>query len=235
MAAREKLKPCGAKTHSGTKCQKPAGWGTDHVGSGRCKLHGGVVGKKHGPPKGSQNALKHGIYSRLFKSEDLDAAKAMQGTVETELAIARLQLVRLIEHQDQLENVPVIEQIEEKTIAVPNESADDVKDRRAKDAAACGEFYDPDDDDDVPDADAGSIETAPLERKRIFKRRDFQTEFTRLTALIARLEAQIVNTKVKHVELEKLSNNGGDEDGTEKLTDTQLDSEILQLAKGRTA
>lgn len=30
------------------KCTRPAGWGTDHVGSGRCKLHGGSspAGKK---------------------------------------------------------------------------------------------------------------------------------------------------------------------------------------------
>jgi hypothetical protein len=35
---------CGAKTRgSGTPCGRPAGWGTDHVGYGRCKLHGGCV------------------------------------------------------------------------------------------------------------------------------------------------------------------------------------------------
>lgn len=32
---------CGAKTRAGTPCQQVAGWGTNHVGSGRCKLHGG--------------------------------------------------------------------------------------------------------------------------------------------------------------------------------------------------
>lgn len=33
---------CGGKLHrrDGT-CTQPAGWGTDHVGHGRCKLHGG--------------------------------------------------------------------------------------------------------------------------------------------------------------------------------------------------
>ncbi len=34
-------KTCGAKTRAGTPCRHPAGWGTDHVGEGRCKLHGG--------------------------------------------------------------------------------------------------------------------------------------------------------------------------------------------------
>ena len=33
---------CGAKKKQGPgDCQRPAGWGTDHPGSGRCKLHGG--------------------------------------------------------------------------------------------------------------------------------------------------------------------------------------------------
>lgn len=34
---------CGAtkRDGSGTTCRRPAGWGTDHPGIGRCKLHGG--------------------------------------------------------------------------------------------------------------------------------------------------------------------------------------------------
>lgn len=32
---------CGANGRSGNPCARPAGWGTDHVGIGRCKLHGG--------------------------------------------------------------------------------------------------------------------------------------------------------------------------------------------------
>lgn len=38
---------CGAKTRSGGKCGQPAGWGTHHVGEGKCKLHGG---SSHGRP-----------------------------------------------------------------------------------------------------------------------------------------------------------------------------------------
>lgn len=45
---------CAAKTRAGTPCQLPAGWGTDHAGSGRCKLHGG---KSPGRP------VKHGLYA----------------------------------------------------------------------------------------------------------------------------------------------------------------------------
>ena len=36
---------CGAKTRSGGTCKKEAGWGTDHVGHGRCRLHGGLAGR----------------------------------------------------------------------------------------------------------------------------------------------------------------------------------------------
>jgi hypothetical protein len=33
---------CGARKRQGEgTCRRPAGWGTDHVGVGRCKLHGG--------------------------------------------------------------------------------------------------------------------------------------------------------------------------------------------------
>lgn len=35
---------CGAARRSdNAPCQRPAGWGTDHVGLGRCKLHGGCT------------------------------------------------------------------------------------------------------------------------------------------------------------------------------------------------
>jgi hypothetical protein len=32
----------------GDRCRRPAGWGTSHVGFGRCKLHGGANGYRHG-------------------------------------------------------------------------------------------------------------------------------------------------------------------------------------------
>ena len=36
---------CGATRtkHGGVPCRRPAGWGTDHVGFGSCKLHGGAA------------------------------------------------------------------------------------------------------------------------------------------------------------------------------------------------
>ncbi|MFJ9903935.1 hypothetical protein ACIRVK_13690 [Streptomyces sp. NPDC101152] len=38
------LAKCGAKKRQGPGfCEKPAGWGTSHVGEGRCRLHGGAT------------------------------------------------------------------------------------------------------------------------------------------------------------------------------------------------
>lgn len=34
---------CGAKNRQGKPCTRPAGWGTDHNGVGRCKHHGGAT------------------------------------------------------------------------------------------------------------------------------------------------------------------------------------------------
>jgi hypothetical protein len=40
---------CGATNRQGNPCGKPAGWGTDHNGTGHCRLHGGASpnGRKH--------------------------------------------------------------------------------------------------------------------------------------------------------------------------------------------
>jgi hypothetical protein len=45
---------CGAKKRGGPGlCTRPAGWGTDHAGVGKCKLHGGA------------SPIKHGRYSKI--------------------------------------------------------------------------------------------------------------------------------------------------------------------------
>jgi len=51
---------CGAKTRDGTPCELPAGWGTDHVGWGRCKLHGGATPRGENSPH-----FRHGRKCRL--------------------------------------------------------------------------------------------------------------------------------------------------------------------------
>jgi uncharacterized protein YjcR len=69
----DRLKYCGARTRAGTPCKRPAGWGTDHVGDGRCKLHGG---KSTGAPpekmQNNQNAKKHGFFSKYIPKETLE-------------------------------------------------------------------------------------------------------------------------------------------------------------------
>jgi hypothetical protein len=42
------MQKCGAKTKSGKPCRHPAGFRTDHVGEGRCYLHGGRTPIKSG-------------------------------------------------------------------------------------------------------------------------------------------------------------------------------------------
>lgn len=65
MTVRLRQKPydsqyCGARKRQpsvpGETCRRPAGWGTWHPTIGRCKLHGGARG------------YKHGLYSRVVRS-----------------------------------------------------------------------------------------------------------------------------------------------------------------------
>ena len=53
---------CGAKTRSGKACASPA-----VSGKGRCRMHGGAAGS--GAPRGNQNALKHGRFTREAYAE----------------------------------------------------------------------------------------------------------------------------------------------------------------------
>ena len=64
---------CLARTRAGTECQSPA-----VNGKPRCRMHGGT---NPGPPKGNQNAWKHGARS----AKALEAARYVK-------AVARLLL-----------------------------------------------------------------------------------------------------------------------------------------------
>src|SRR5512144_2556812 len=48
---------CGARARSGAPCRSPA-----VRGKKRCRMHGGAEGS--GAPRGNQNALKHGAYTK---------------------------------------------------------------------------------------------------------------------------------------------------------------------------
>lgn len=67
---------------SGDSCSLPAGWGTEHVGEGACKLHGGNTGRGKDNPN-----YKHGAYSKFAEYDDdvLDAVDAM--TAEGDIAV----------------------------------------------------------------------------------------------------------------------------------------------------
>ena len=55
---------CGCKAkQKDWVCVQPAGAGTTHKGSGKCKFHGGA---SNGAPKKNTNAIKHGIYKTIW-------------------------------------------------------------------------------------------------------------------------------------------------------------------------
>lgn len=69
MANRPKNQ-CGARNRQGNPCGKPAGWGTAHPGTGRCRLHGGA--STGAANHGNQNARRHGVFSKFLTTEDLE-------------------------------------------------------------------------------------------------------------------------------------------------------------------
>lgn len=211
---------CGAKTRAGKPCKK-----SPVEGKKRCRLHGGL---SPGAPKGNKNGLRHGIYSRLFDDSQLDDAIAMQGDVSRELAIARLQLVNCLNHRKAQGDTPQLDEIKDETLA-DEEDEEVVKKARAKDAARCGEYYDPDEDD------YGGQESEPLKRTRVYRTRDWANEEARLITLIAKLEMQLVRQQISVVELEQKKKEaektptGGKEKDLDDMTDDELDEYALEL------
>ena len=58
---------CGAKNRNGEPCKLKAGWGTDHLGEGRCKFHGGKsTGADPEKMKKNKNSVKTGEYETLW-------------------------------------------------------------------------------------------------------------------------------------------------------------------------
>ncbi len=67
---------CGAKTRQGSACGSPA-----VSGKKRCRMHGGAAGS--GAPKGNQNALKHGAYTREMLEEHREVMQLIRESQET--------------------------------------------------------------------------------------------------------------------------------------------------------
>jgi len=85
---------CNATTRDGDPCQLPAGWGTDHVGEGRCKLHGGSTVTPTGEDNG---AFKHGLFSDHLGEEDRETIATLEeyGDAEKLDEIINWRLARL--------------------------------------------------------------------------------------------------------------------------------------------
>ena len=154
------------------------------------------------------------------------------GTVSRELAIARIQLANCLAYRKAQGDTPQLDEIKDETLA-DEEDEDVVKKARAKDAARCGEYYDPDEDD------YGGQESEPLKRTRVYRTRDWANEEARLINLIAKLEMQLVKQELSVVELaqkkreaEKLPT-GGNNRNVDDMTDDELDEYALRLLSGK--
>ena len=51
---------CERTNRRGDPCELPAGWGTDHVGTGACRFHGGSSTGPHDTSKTKMNGTTHG-------------------------------------------------------------------------------------------------------------------------------------------------------------------------------
>lgn len=67
---------CGAKTRKGSACLSPA-----VSGKKRCRMHGGAA--RSGAPKGNQNALKHGAFTRKRLEEHRELMQLIRASQET--------------------------------------------------------------------------------------------------------------------------------------------------------
>lgn len=79
------MKTCDAKTRGGSACGQKAGWGTPHVGTGRCKLHGGLSTGGSGAPAGNKRAVTTGEYETIFADCLEEDELAIYAGIETDL------------------------------------------------------------------------------------------------------------------------------------------------------
>jgi hypothetical protein len=85
---------CEAKTRSGTPCKKVAGWGTDHLGQGRCRLHGGATPIK----SGRYSKIKRDPIRKLIEGYETDPDPL---NILPEIAAARALFQDFVERYDE--------------------------------------------------------------------------------------------------------------------------------------
>ena len=92
---------CGAKTRGGKQCQQPAGWGTEHVGQGRCKLHGGKAGAPIVTGRYSIKRTELAHKAQRFVNDDAP------GDLTGELALMRALLQEYLDRYDDNSRLPL--------------------------------------------------------------------------------------------------------------------------------
>lgn len=90
-ALSEKLgyKVCGARTRELKPCPNRAGKGTDHVGEGKCKFHGGSASNL------TAKNFKHGLYSKIKTQHPQLRQKMQELSSDTDVFDLRSEILRL--------------------------------------------------------------------------------------------------------------------------------------------
>jgi hypothetical protein len=89
---------CGCK-RKGKICKSPAGFGTPHLGYGRCKNHGGLcTGPKtpEGKARSSQNNVIHGLYRQALTPKEqaiYDKVATQSVGLEDEIALWKAKII----------------------------------------------------------------------------------------------------------------------------------------------
>jgi hypothetical protein len=80
-------------------------------GKTRCRLHGGAS-SGGGAPKGSQNALKHGIYGSILTEEEKAQWDGLTlGSVDDELRLCKLRLARALKAEQEIGDKPELDEV----------------------------------------------------------------------------------------------------------------------------
>lgn len=120
-------------------CKRSAGWGTDHVGTGRCRTHGG------GTPSGAKSPhFKNGEWAYAFRSRIFTKYEAALGNEKPldllpELALQRAMLaeyIDVVEEKSEEKGHASLEQLDNMVVIAERiaKTATQIANTRAKEA-----------------------------------------------------------------------------------------------------
>lgn len=168
-SAKVPVQKCGAKRRDKSACQATAISAT-----GRCRMHGG---KGSGPPKGSQNASKLGIYAAVLSAEDRAVGEASQsGSVDAEIAIIRIQLHRCIRTQQAYDAVVAAGEVPTKFLVMTKLARSQVETTDEKESGSS------------ESATNESRSTSRTSEDKVLERPDFEGLIDRWTSRLEKLE-----------------------------------------------